>query len=143
MILLDTGPIVALFDPADESHLPCTDILKSIVEPLVTTTPVLTEAFHLLSPGSKGAANLIHFISDGGLAVWFLSPDTLDRAFELMREYADHPMDLADASLVVMAETENVHKVFTIDRGDFAAYRIKRGHRLRAFELLQPTRSRK
>jgi predicted nucleic acid-binding protein len=52
-------------------------------------------------------------------------------------------MDLADASLVVMAETENLHKVFTIDRRDFAAYRIKRGHRLRAFELLQPSRSRK
>ena len=143
MILLDTGPIVALFDPADESHGACTEILKSIVEPLATTTPVLTEAFHLLSPGSRGAANLIHFIADGGLTVWFLSPDTLDRAFELMRDYADHPMDLADASLVVMAETENLHKVFTIDRRDFAAYRIKRGHRLRAFELLQPTRARK
>ena len=90
-----------------------------------------------------GAANLIHFIADGGLTVWFLGPDTLDRAFALMREYADHPMDLADASLVAMAESENLHKVFTIDRRDFAAYRIKRGHRLRAFEFLQPTRARK
>jgi uncharacterized protein len=143
MILLDTGPIVALFDPADDSHGPCREILKSIVEPLTTSTPVLTEAFHLLSPGSRGAANLIHFIADGGLSVWFLGPDTLDRAFELMGEYADHPMDLADASLVVMAETENLHKVFTLDRRDFAAYRVKRGHRLRAFELLQPSRSRK
>jgi len=143
MILLDTGPIVALFDPADESHGACRQILKGILEPLVTITPVLTEAFHVLSPASRGAANLIHFIADGGLSVGFLGPETLDRAFELMREYADHPMDLADASLVVMAETENLHKVFTIDRRDFAAYRIKRGHRLRAFELLQPSRSRK
>jgi predicted nucleic acid-binding protein len=139
MILLDTGPIVALFDPADDSHGPCTQVLKSILEPLATTTSVLTEAFHLLSPGSVGAANLVHFIADGGLTVWFLSPVTLDRAFELMRDYADHPMDLADASLVAMAEAENLHKVFTIDRRDFATYRIKRGHRLRAFELLQPS----
>jgi uncharacterized protein len=143
MILLDTGPLVALFDPADDSHRGCTEVLKSIVEPLATTTPVLTEAFHLLSPGSRGAANLIHFIADGGLTVWFLDPETLDRAFELMREYADHPMDLADASLVTLAETENLRKVFTIDRKDFAAYRIKRGHRLRAFELIEPTRTRK
>jgi predicted nucleic acid-binding protein len=126
MILLDTGPIVALFDPADDSHARCVETLKSIVEPLGTTTPVLTEAFHLLSPGSRGAANLIHFIADGGLSVWFLDPDTLDRALELMDQYADHPMDLADASLVAMAEAENLHKVFTIDRRDFTAYRIKR-----------------
>jgi predicted nucleic acid-binding protein len=143
MILLDTGPIVALFDPADGSHRPCVEVLKSIVEPLGTTVPVLTEAFHLLSPGSLGAANLIHFIGDGGLAVWFLDPQTLDRAFELMRQYADHPMDLADASLVAMAESENLHRVFTIDRRDFAAYRIKRGHRLRTFDLIEPAMMRR
>jgi len=143
MILLDTGPIVALFDPADDSHRPCVEVLKSIVEPLGTTVPVLTEAFHLLSPGSPGATNLIHFIADGGVAVWFLDPQTLDRAFELMRQYADHPMDLADASLVVMAEAENLHRVFTIDRRDFAAYRIKRGHRLRTFDLIDPARMRR
>jgi predicted nucleic acid-binding protein len=143
MILLDTGPLVALFDPADDSHAPCVDILKSIVEPLGTTTPVLTEAFHLLSPGSPGAANLMQFVADGGLSIWFLDPTTLDRALELMHQYADHPMDLADASLVVMAETESLHKVFTIDRRDFSAYRIKRGHRLRTFELIEPPRTRK
>lgn len=143
MILLDTGPIVALFDPADDSHRSCVEVLKSIVEPLGTTVPVLTEAFHLLSPGSVGAANLIHFIADGGLTLWFLDPDTIDRAFGLMQQYADHPMDLADASLVAMAEAENLHKVFTIDRRDFATYRIKRGHRLRTFELIEPARTRK
>lgn len=143
MILLDTGPIVALFDPADRWHRPCVEVLKSIVEPLGTTVPVLTEAFHLLSPGSAGSANLIHFIADGGLVLWFLDPETMDRAFELMQQYADHPMDLADASLVAMAEVENLHKVFTIDRRDFAAYRIKRGHRLRTFELIGPAGRRK
>lgn len=143
MILLDTGPLVALFDPADDSHRPCVEVLKTIVEPLGTTIPVLTEAYHLLSPGSLGAANLIHFIADSGLALWFLDPQTTERAFELMQQYADHPMDLADASLVVMAESENLHKVFTIDRRDFAAYRIKRGHRLRAFELIEPAKTRR
>ena len=143
MILLDTGPLVALFDPADDSHRPCVETLRTIVEPLGTTIPVLTEAFHLLSPGSNGATNLIHFIADSGLALWFLDPQTMERAFELMQQYADHPMDLADASLVAMAESENLHKIFTIDRSDFAAYRIKRGHRLRAFELIEPARTRK
>lgn len=136
MILVDTGPLVALFDPADESHKRCVRILKSIEEPLGTTTPVLTEAFHLLSPASLGAQRLMDFISEGGLMVWYLDDDSLSRAFELMIKYSDNPMDLADASLVVIAENERLKKVFTIDRSDFAAYRFKRGHRHYEFEMI-------
>jgi uncharacterized protein len=141
MILVDTGPLVALFDPADDAHTPCVEMLQSFTEPLATTVPVLAEAFHLLTPGSRGVANLIHFIADGGMAPCFLDAAQLDRAFELMQQYADHPMDLADASLVAVAEAVNVHKVCTIDRRDFFAYRIRRGHRLRSFEIIEPRRS--
>lgn len=137
MILVDTGPLVALFDPVDGSHNRCVTILKTIDEPLATTVPVLTEAFHLLSAASLGAQRLMDFISEGGLTVWFLDDVALSRAFELMIQYADHPMDLADASLVVVAENERLKKVFTIDRNDFTAYRVKRGHRYYEFELIE------
>ncbi|WP_295436630.1 type II toxin-antitoxin system VapC family toxin [uncultured Thiodictyon sp.] len=136
MILTDTGPLVALFDPADHDHGRCAAILSRIEEPLCTTVPVLTEAFHLLAPASIGSQRLMDFVSARGLTVWFLDDRALIRAFELMLKYADHPMDLADASLVVLAETMNLHKVFTIDRGDFGSYRIKRGHRHLPFEIL-------
>jgi uncharacterized protein len=142
VILVDTGPIVALFDPADSLHSACLDALRPIREPLGTTTPVLTEAFHLLTAGSIGCGNLMRYVREGGLTIWFFGPDTLDRAFELMDQYSDHPMDLADASLVVMAEAENARKVFTIDRADFASYRIKRGHRYHPFELIAPSAGR-
>ena len=52
MILVDTGPLVALFDPQDGQHARCVKALKEIREPIVTTTPVLTEAFHMLNPAS-------------------------------------------------------------------------------------------
>lgn len=136
MILTDTGPLVALFDPADSSHKRCVETLKTIEEPLATTTPILTEAFHLLSPGSLGSERLIDFVSRSGLHIWFLDPDVLSRAFELMVQYADRPMDLADASLVAVAENLNLRKIFTIDRDDFSIYPIKRGHRHYAFEVL-------
>ena len=135
MILVDTGPLVALFDPADGSHERCVETLRSIEEPIGTTVPVLTEAFHHLSPGSVGSQRLIDFVSAGGLLVWCLDDATLRRAFDLMVRYADFPMDLADASLVVAAESLGLRTVFTIDR-DFAAYRIQRGHRLVAFEVV-------
>jgi hypothetical protein len=37
VILLDTGPVVALFDPKDASHPRCREVLKTVREPLVTT----------------------------------------------------------------------------------------------------------
>ncbi|WP_295383908.1 PIN domain-containing protein [uncultured Thiodictyon sp.] len=99
MILVDTGPLVALFDPADGDHKRCAGMLARIEEPLYTTVPVLTEAFHLLTPASIGAQRLMDFMTARGLNVWFLDDRALIRAFELMIQYADHPMDLADASL--------------------------------------------
>jgi predicted nucleic acid-binding protein len=136
MILVDTGPLVALFDPADADHDKCVSILARIEEPLCTTIPVLTEAFHLLGPASLGSQRLMDFVMSHGLNVGFLDDAALARAFELMLQYADHPMDLADATLVVLAETLTLRKIFTIDRGDFATYRIKHGHRHLAFELI-------
>ena len=136
MILVDTGPLVALFDPADSDHKRCASILKGIEESLCTTVPVLTEAFHLLDPGSLGAQRLMDFVTGHGLNVWFLDDKALARTFELMVRFTDHPMDLADASLVVLAETLKLGKVFTIDRGDFTSYRIRRGHRYVPFEIL-------
>jgi uncharacterized protein len=136
MILVDTGPLVALFDPQDAQYTRCREVLRTLQEPLFTTVAVLTEAFHMLSPGSYGADRLREFIGRGGLAVWFLDETSLQRAFALMEQYADHPMDLADASLIVAAEALPTRKVFTIDRQDFAMYRIRRGHRYYEVEII-------
>lgn len=136
MILVDTGPLVALFDPQDGQHGRCVDALKDIREPIVTTTPVLTETFHMLGPASIGSDRLREFIEDGGLSVWFFDRSALTRAFELMELYADHPMDLADASLVTAAEVLGTRRVFTIDRNDFETYRVRRGHRHHPIQIV-------
>ena len=126
MILVDTGPFVALFDPQDAGHERCKDILSATREPLFTTTPVLTEAFHLLTPNSIGADRLRDFILDGGVSLWFLDQAATERAFELMEQNGDHPMDLADASLLVAAEARALRRIFTIDK-DFYVYRFADG----------------
>lgn len=141
MMLVAAGPLVALFDPKDGDHARCVTALESISEPLHTTVPVLTESFHLLGHGSKGAAGMRQFVTRRGLVPWFLGADSLDRAFELMDDYADRPMDLADASLVVAAEVLGTRRIFTLDRNDFDTYRVKRGHRHYAFDVLDPRRA--
>jgi len=136
MILVDAGPLVALFDRKDGQHQRCLRALKVVREPIRTTVPVLTEAFHMLGPGSVGSDRLREFVLKGGLSVWWFDGATLARAFELMDMYSDHPMDLADASLVVAAESLGTRKVFTVDRRDFEAYCVRRGHRHYALEIV-------
>ena len=68
--------------------------------------------------------------------MWFLDAPALVRAFELMERYAYHPMDLADASLIVAGETLATTRIFTIDREDFETYRIRRGHRVARVEII-------
>ncbi len=135
MILADTGPLVGLFDPRDPSHERCRRALARLRDPLYTTVPVLTEAFHLLGSGSRGAAALREFIAAGGLHPWFLDAEGLERGFVLMEQYHDHPMDLADASLVVAAERLGTRRVLTLDRRDFDRYRVLRGHRRLSFRI--------
>jgi predicted nucleic acid-binding protein len=53
-----------------------------------------------------------------------------------METYADHPMDLADASLVVAAEALASRRIFTIDRNDFETYRVRLGHRHVRFDVV-------
>ena len=136
MILIDTGPLVALFDPKERPHASCRRTLSALRSPLLTTLPVLTEAFHILGPETAGSQALRSFITEGGLGVHFSSHDETLRAFELMETYGDHPMDLADGSVIAAAETLGTRKVFTLDRNDFETYRIKRGHRLYPVDIV-------
>ena len=136
MTLVDTGPLVALFDQKDAQHDRCLRILKGLREPLTATIPVLTEAFYMLGPESRESDRLRDFIERRGLSLWFFDDGSLRRAFELMELYADHPMDLADASLVVAAELLGTRRIFTIDRKDFETYRARRGHRYYPMEIM-------
>ena len=90
----------------------------------------------MLGPASIGSDRLREFVECGGMSVWFLDRQWLTRSFELMELYADHPMDLADASLVAAAEVLGTRRLFTIDRKDFQTYRVRRGHRHYLMEIV-------
>jgi predicted nucleic acid-binding protein len=136
MILLDTGPVIALFDPRDADHGLAKETLRGLTEPLVTTAPVLTEAFHLLGPESRGSSALRRFIERGGCAVHPIDEALLVRCFALMDKYVDRPMDLADASLVAVAEALRETTVLTFDRADFSTYRVRIGKAYKRFRVL-------
>jgi len=136
MILLDTGPIVALFDPKDRDHAWARSVLETLREAMITTLPVLTESFHLLGPETRGAAALRQFLRAGGVRVGYFDDAGFARALELMEKFADRSMDLADASLVAAAETLRTRRVFTLDFSDFRTYRARFGRTWRSFEFV-------
>jgi len=138
MLIIDTGPMVALFDPQDADFNGCHEILKTIQEPLYSTEAILTEAFHILDPNSRGAYGLMQFIREDFVSIVALSKGDIGRSFELMDQYSDCPMDFADATLISIAERMKIKSVFTLDINDFSTYKIKRGHRSYAVDILSP-----
>lgn len=125
MIIIDTGPIAAIFDKDDNYHEICVEILKKIKEPLITTWPVITEAFYLLNFSPQVQDDLWEFIQRGGIKIEPLDKSSYSRCRELMKKYHDLPADIADASLVAIAEALNISTIFTLDHKDFSFYRTK------------------
>ena len=93
---------------------------------LVTTWLCFTEAMHLVNRAGGYAAQetLWGYVDDGLVVPHDLSTAERARMRVLMGKYSDTPMDLADASLVAVAETLNVRRVFTVD-SDFLVYRTR------------------
>jgi predicted nucleic acid-binding protein len=124
LILIDAGPLVALVDADDQHSAKCVATLKGLREPLVTVWPPLTEAMYLLADVPKAQEVLWEMLARGAVQLLPLDLTDVPRIRELMRKYADRLMDLADAALVRVAEREGIRKIFTIDRRDFAIYRL-------------------
>lgn len=128
MTLVDTGPLVALFDADDPHHRRCADALNRLPAPLITTWPCLTEAMHLLGRelGHAAQDDLWSWVEEDLLQLHQHQQAERTRMREMMRQYHDRPMDLGDASLMAAAEALSAGRVFSID-SDFYVYRTQTG----------------
>jgi uncharacterized protein len=127
-VILDTGPLVALFKRNDQHHARAVQWFKRNRARLLTTLPVLTEAWHLVAPSAR--LKLSTFCARA-VAVPDLGEDAPSRIHSTLERYADGRMDFADASLVLLAEHSDTLALATIDLGDFAAFRLASGKRFR------------
>lgn len=96
----------------------------------MTTYPVLVECVHLMFSRIGVAKTLtwMETLGTQGVGVFVMGADHLPRLTALMRQYADLPMDLADASLVLLAEENGDGRIVSTDERDFHAYRWKNQH---------------
>ena len=132
-ILVDTGPLVAVFDADDQHHSFCVETLKGLTQTLVTIWPAVTEAMHLLAFSAVAQQGLLNWLAEEGLQLLPLDAAEVPRIQDLLRKYKDLPMDFTDAALVAVAERDHIKTVFTVDKRDFLIYRPRH---VRTFQLL-------
>ena len=132
-IVVDTGPLVALLDPTDSAHTACVTLTRSLPQPFYTTWPVITEAAWLLRKTRSGPQSLLALLESGLIQCVWPGVDAPTWLRTFLDRYADLRPQLADASLVYLAEQLQTETVFTLDRRDFLVYRSASG---RSFRLL-------
>jgi hypothetical protein len=130
-VIVDTGFLVALFDPTDSLARAAARYLKAYKHPLVTVSAAVVEACFYFGPHRK--AELLTWIRTGGCSVVEV-PATAYAQLELtIRKYADQDIDFVDAAIVWLANETGARRVLTVDVRDFAVFRLRDQKR---FELI-------
>jgi hypothetical protein len=123
-IIVDAGPLIALFDKDDKYHNSVIKFLKKFDGQLITSWPVITEVTHLLSFNVNVQIDFLEWLKREAVTIINLENIHLERIIQLSKKYSDVPMDLADSSLIVIAELTNITDIITID-SDYYIYRTK------------------
>lgn len=115
-------------DRSDKNHRPVKRFLAEFSGRMLTTWPVLAEACHFLPERTQ--IRFLRWAAKGGLSVVELPETALAEIADWKEKYRDLPMDLADASLMWVAEQTGITDILTIDLRDFSAYRLTNGKAL-------------
>jgi uncharacterized protein len=128
-VLADSGPLAALYNRRDKHHLSAVEFFRAHGARLrcLTTWEVVSEVMYFLDFSAAAQGDFLDWLHVGHqrglMQIASLTPEDLPSLSKMMRKYADRPMDLADASLVWLANKTGVTDIITIDRADFAVYR--------------------
>ena len=126
IVLLDTGPWVALLDKSEKRHKQCVTWLKNFEGDIISTEAVLTEVLYLLDFSLKARRGALDFVLTGAVTMIPSSIESLETVKKLLTKYQDLPMDFADATLVALSNELNVGHIVTFDQKDFSIYRFRR-----------------
>jgi uncharacterized protein len=129
-IIIDAGPLIALFDKDDKYHTDALKFLRDFKGELISNIAVITEVTHLLDFSVRVQINFLQWVGNGGISIAEIMREDLQRIIELTEKYSDLPMDFADASLVALCERMKIKDIASVDR-DFGIYRTRERQPLR------------
>ena len=122
-ILIDAGPIIALFDSSEKNHAAIKAFLKGHPYRYVSTLAVFTEVSHMLDFHRGAQRGFYEWVMCKGVIISDINQIDMLRLLELTDKYADLPMDFADATLVITAEKTGIREIISLDK-DFDIYRL-------------------
>ena len=128
-VLVDTGPIVAILSESDEHHAACVEQLRHIQGPLLTCWPVITEVVWLVRAYPMAVRRLLSCFHGRPFELVPMGEPDLPAIGAILAKYEDLGIQLADASLVHLANREGIETIFTLDRRDFGVMRLARGRK--------------
>ena len=134
-IVVDSGPLIALFDGSDQYHATAVRFVECNRLPLITNLPVMTEVVYVLDFSGEAQRDFL-FWAQQALSIDTGTVDDLPRIRAILEKYADLPADFADASLVALCARIKVWDVASVD-SDFTIYRGRNKQRFnnRLFEV--------
>jgi predicted nucleic acid-binding protein len=121
-IIVDAGPLIALFDRDDRHHRRAVEFVRGNSARLVSNLPVLTEASFVLRFSVDAQRDLLWWAQEA-IDIDQSTAADLPRIIALLHQYRDLPAAFADVSLVALAERLNLKHVASFDR-DFLIYRL-------------------
>jgi uncharacterized protein len=122
-VLVDAGPLVALLSARDAAHVACTAAVGSLAKPLISSWAVLAEAAWLLRNTHGGLTALLRLVSENVVACPALDDQAANWIAERVVRYADLKPQLADLTLLHLADREQIATIFTLDRRDFLVFK--------------------
>ena len=128
-VLVDSGPLIALFNAADRWHAPVLQWLQAHPQArLISTWPVATEVCALLARriASEAALDFVRWAQRGALTFDRADDSSLPEVLRISERFADLPFDLADASIAEAAARLKLKHILSID-ADFDVYRDRAG----------------
>ena len=126
--LIDSGPLIALFDSSDKYHLKVLNFLKNYKGKLITTWAVVTEVTHILDFNLNVQMDFLKWVDLGGVKIYNIEQNELSILINMIAKYNNVPMDFADATLMYIAHKENIKNIVSID-SDFDIYKtLKNSH---------------
>jgi len=129
-ILIDAGPLIALFDSGDNHHRKISAFLKANPYRYVSTIAVFTEVSHMLDFSTAAQHDFYEWVMYKGVFISDINQNDMLRLVALTEKYADVPMDFADATLVIAAEKTGIREIISIDK-DFDIYRLPGKEKIR------------
>ena len=130
-ILIDAGPMIALFSSEDGGHARYVATMAGLTAPFFTCWPVLTEVAYFLRKRPEATARMMDGFPHGLFKLLHLDADDLPAIAAIMTRYESLGLQLADASLVHLADREGIRTVFTLDRRDLSVVRLQGNRTLR------------